>query len=164
MYGIDRNRPGKGKGGGKRGKSGKSRGGTTRGSGSSRGGRYRVRDGGHSQHRFAHEDPFTGTREEVEESAVDGKGVNISVKLRMWDFEHCDVKRCTGRKLCRQGLVREMDLDAPFWGLVLSPNGESSVSPADREIVESKGMSVIDCSWARIEEIPFRKVRMPTVG
>ncbi|CAN0411675.1 unnamed protein product [Ascophyllum nodosum] len=84
---------------------------------------------------------------------------SLSVRLRMWDFEQCDVKRCTGRKLCRLGLVKEMELGAPFLGLVLSPNGGSTVSPADKEIIETLGMSVIDCSWARLDEIPFHQMR-----
>ena len=32
----------------------------------------------------------------------------------------------------RPGLVKEMELGAPFSGLVLSPNGGSTVSPADK--------------------------------
>ncbi|CAM9361421.1 unnamed protein product [Chrysoparadoxa australica] len=77
----------------------------------------------------------------------------------MWDFAQCDVKRCTGRKLCRLGMVQEMQLGAPFSGLVLSPNGSDTVSPSDRSIVEELGMSVIDCSWARLDEIPFSQMR-----
>jgi len=77
----------------------------------------------------------------------------IDVKLRMWDFEQCDPKRCTGRKLCRIGFIKEMDLGAPFQGLVLSPNGTKTVSPEDREIVDTLGISVIDCSWARLDEV-----------
>lgn len=29
-----------------------------------------------------------------------------------------------------------------------------------QEVVETLGMSVIDCSWARLDEIPFRQVML----
>jgi pre-rRNA-processing protein TSR3 len=41
---------------------------------------------------------------------------------------------------------------------VLSPNGTVAVSPADARILDEMGLSVIDCSWARLEEIPFRQM------
>ena len=40
-----------------------------------------------------------------------------------------------------------------------SPMGEKAVSPEDIEIVKTLGISVIDCSWAKIEAIPFAKMR-----
>lgn len=47
-----------------------------------------------------------------------------------------------------------------FRGLVLSPNGKQSVSLADREIVtKGAGISVIDCSWAKVQELPYKQVR-----
>ena len=50
-------------------------------------------------------------------------------------------------------------LKQPFKGIVLSPNGTTSVSPADTPILEEMGLSVIDCSWARLAEIPFKQMR-----
>ena len=58
------------------------------------------------------------------------------LQLRMWDFAQCDPKRCTGARLARRGVFRTMPLKQPFRGIVLSPNGTVSVSPADRPIVE----------------------------
>lgn len=81
------------------------------------------------------------------------------LSLRMWDFNQCDPKRCTGARLARRGVFQSMPLKQPFRGLVLSPNGEVSVSPADLPILEQFGMSVIDCSWARLSEIPFSQMR-----
>ena len=82
-----------------------------------------------------------------------------SVRLAMWDFGQCDSKRCTGRKLCRFGLVRALPTSAHFPGVVLTPQGERAVSPADRDIVLSSGACVVDCSWARLDEVPFTKLR-----
>ena len=37
--------------------------------------------------------------------------------------------------------------------------GQSCVSPQDREVISEKGLSVIDCSWARIDETPFSRMK-----
>ena len=81
------------------------------------------------------------------------------LKLRMWDFEQCDPKRCTGARLARRGVLDRMPLKQPFRGIVLSPEGKTAVSPADIEILEKSGLSLIDCSWARLQEIPFRQMQ-----
>lgn len=67
-----------------------------------------------------------------EESEANFKRRLFPVTLRMWDFQQCDSKRCTGRKLCRFGYVKSMKPGQHFRGLVLSPAGEHIVSPADR--------------------------------
>ena len=61
--------------------------------------------------------------------------------------------------MVKRGLFQSMPLKQPFRGLVLSPQGTTSISPADKEILEQHGMSLIDCSWARLEEIPFRQMQ-----
>jgi pre-rRNA-processing protein TSR3 len=57
------------------------------------------------------------------------------------------------------GLIQELSLSAKFRGIVLSPKGEFSVSPSDKEMISVGGAAVIDCSWAQIESIPFSKLR-----
>lgn len=77
----------------------------------------------------------------------------------MWDFNQCDPKKCSGRKLSRMNLVRCLKVKQKFHGLVLTPTGEKCVSPEDRGIVETKGLAVVDCSWARIEETPLAALK-----
>lgn len=44
-------------------------------------------------------------------------------------------------------------------GIVLTPTAEKCVSPADCSILETKGIAVVDCSWARIDETPLAALK-----
>ena len=75
------------------------------------------------------------------------------------DFGQCDPKKCSGRKLCRLGLIRELSVAQHFPGVVLSPVGQRCLSQEDRGIMEQSGLAVIDCSWAKLEATPFTKLK-----
>ncbi|XP_043718534.1 18S rRNA aminocarboxypropyltransferase-like isoform X2 [Telopea speciosissima] len=81
------------------------------------------------------------------------------VQLAMWDFGQCDAKRCTGRKLSRFGLLKELRVNTGFGGIVLSPVGKQCVSKEDNLLMKRKGLAVVDCSWARLSDVPFQKLR-----
>ncbi|ODQ64241.1 DUF367-domain-containing protein [Nadsonia fulvescens var. elongata DSM 6958] len=78
--------------------------------------------------------------------------------MAMWDFDHCDPKRCSGKKMARLGIIKSLRVGQKFGGVVVSPNGKGVVCPDDRAIVEEFGASVVECSWARLEEVPFGKI------
>lgn len=81
-----------------------------------------------------------------------------NIKIAMWDFNHCDPKKCSGRKLARHKHLRTLKPYTKFPGLILSPLAEKAVSPADLSIVLERGICVVDCSWARIDEINFNRL------
>lgn len=77
----------------------------------------------------------------------------------MWDFNQCDPRKCTGRKLSRLGLIKNLKVKQRFHGIVLTPTADKCVSPADKKIIETKGIAVVDCSWARIDETPLAALK-----
>ena len=41
----------------------------------------------------------------------------------------------------------------------MTPTAEKVVSPEDKELIDQKGICVIDCSWAKFDEISFKGVK-----
>jgi hypothetical protein len=79
------------------------------------------------------------------------------IRLAMWDLGQCDRKRCSGTRLARQGVVEELRLGQSFPGVVLSPMGTRSVSREDADLILRKGLAVVDCSWNKLDDVPFGK-------
>lgn len=81
-----------------------------------------------------------------------------SISLGMWDFSQCDPKRCSGRKLARLNLLKEFKPNHRFRGVILTPTATITLSPSDAPILRKYGLAVIDCSWARLDDVPFSKL------
>mmetsp|Transcript_18398 Transcript_18398/g.33498 ORF Transcript_18398/g.33498 Transcript_18398/m.33498 type:complete len:298 (-) Transcript_18398:300-1193(-) len=102
-------------------------------------------------------DEGSGGDSDVENGAIGEE--ELIVKLAMWDLGQCDRNRCTGTRLMRQGLVRELKLGQSFPGVILSPSGTRCVSAEDGDLMRNKGLAVVDCSWNRLDDVPFNRIR-----
>ncbi|KAL4378652.1 hypothetical protein GQ457_02G016900 [Hibiscus cannabinus] len=84
------------------------------------------------------------------------------IQLAMWDFGQCDAKRLIvldSKQRCTMPNVGDLRVNSGFGGIVLSPVGSQCVSKEDYNLVKRKGLAVVDCSWARLSDVPFVKLR-----
>ncbi|KAB0793145.1 hypothetical protein PPYR_12765 [Photinus pyralis] len=97
----------------------------------------------------------SNTHESDASSSEDDNEIVATFPVAMWDFNQCDPRKCSGRKLARLRLVKNLKIKQRFPGIVLTPTATKCLSPDDKEIMLGKGLAVVDCSWARIDETPL---------
>ncbi|CAK9166934.1 unnamed protein product [Ilex paraguariensis] len=93
---------------------------------------HRGGGGGQSSRTYQREDESLPVEPEVEEEHTGPK-----IELAMW----------------------ELRVGNGFGGIVLSPAGKQCVSKEDYGLISRKGLAVVDCSWARLDDVPFAKLR-----
>uniref|UniRef100_A0A0K0E7Z6 18S rRNA aminocarboxypropyltransferase n=1 Tax=Strongyloides stercoralis TaxID=6248 RepID=A0A0K0E7Z6_STRER len=99
------------------------------------------------------------TYEDDVNDSVDVSNFKMPCTLKMFDYNQCDPKRCSGRKLMRFNLIELQKFSHKFPGLVLSPTGTSTLSPADRDFIIKNGLAVVDCSWNEVDNTPLNRVK-----
>eukprot|EP00817_Percolomonadidae_sp_ATCC50343_P007410 CAMPEP_0117425404 /NCGR_PEP_ID=MMETSP0758-20121206/5665_1 /TAXON_ID=63605 /ORGANISM="Percolomonas cosmopolitus, Strain AE-1 (ATCC 50343)" /LENGTH=148 /DNA_ID=CAMNT_0005209833 /DNA_START=156 /DNA_END=599 /DNA_ORIENTATION=+ len=58
------------------------------------------------------------------------------------------------------GVINALPTRGAFPGIVLSPLGSYTISKADKDIIKEYGACVVDCSWNRLDDVPFAKMKM----
>lgn len=96
--------------------------------------------------------------ENEENDAENVRPKKLEFKAACWDLGHCDAKRCSGKRLMRLGMMRELHVGQKFAGVVVSPKGKKIVSREDKELLDQYGAAVVEASWNRIDEVPFGKI------
>lgn len=102
--------------------------------------------------------PRRDSESDGENDAENPRPKKPEFKAACWDLGHCDAKRCSGKRLMRLGMMRELHVGQKFAGVVISPKGKRIVSREDKELLDQYGAAVVEASWNRIDEVPFGRI------
>jgi pre-rRNA-processing protein TSR3 len=69
---------------------------------------------------------------------------------------------CTGMRLSKYGLMKDLKINSRYQGILLTPTGKKIVSKEDYNIIKEKGICVIDCSWAKFNELHLNLNKIET--
>jgi pre-rRNA-processing protein TSR3 len=77
------------------------------------------------------------------------------VKVIIYHAKQCDPKKCSTLKLKRHHLIKVVHRtqEIPRGSVILNPFTAKAFSPADRERLEKRGLSALDCSWVHAQEV-----------
>ena len=83
-----------------------------------------------------------------------------SIRVYVFNAQHCNPKRCSARRLARFGMVEQVDRlgRLPKRSILLDPFAKRALSPEDTAQAESRGVCLLDCSWERAEGT-FKKAK-----
>jgi pre-rRNA-processing protein TSR3 len=83
-----------------------------------------------------------------------------TVRVFVFNAEHCNPKRCSARRLARFGMVEAVDRlgQLPKKAILLDPFAKKALSHEDTEQAISRGVCILDCSWEQAEGT-FKKAK-----
>ncbi|XVF15116.1 hypothetical protein REPUB_Repub09cG0121500 [Reevesia pubescens] len=87
----------------------------------------------------------------LKEIVLHEKCVSVGFKIKLYHI------KC--RNMALNDFMQDLRVNSGFGGIVLSPVGNQCVSKEDYNLMKRKGLAVVDCSWARLSDVPFVKLR-----
>uniref|UniRef100_A0AC34F0X4 18S rRNA aminocarboxypropyltransferase n=1 Tax=Panagrolaimus sp. ES5 TaxID=591445 RepID=A0AC34F0X4_9BILA len=105
------------------------------------------------------QEEISAEEEISEEESTSQQNYKPKCRLTMFDFNQCNPKICTGRKLERLNLIESMPLASKFHGVLLSPLGKETISAKDRQLILESGLGVVDCSWNEVDRTPVARIK-----
>lgn len=77
------------------------------------------------------------------------------VEVTVYHAKQCDPKKCSTLKLKRHHLVHVVHRtrEIPRGSVILDPFTSKAFSPEDRERLEKRGLSALDCSWVHAKDV-----------
>lgn len=58
--------------------------------------------------------------------------------------------------------MNESKFTPNYKGVLLTPNGKAVISKVDHSIIKEKGICVLDCSWAKFNELNLNMSKIET--